>query len=79
MVTREFIITNNHVSFHLWGKENLLNHQKVSKYYEHDCGILQGNVDEASEDSIKSTIFARFRLIMSTFYDTSLKQNYAFK
>ena len=23
--------------FHLWWKENLLNHQKVSEYYEHDC------------------------------------------
>ena len=30
-------ITNNHASFHFWWKENLLNHQKVSKYYEHDC------------------------------------------
>ena len=31
------IITNNHASFHLWRKENLLNDQKVSKNYEHDC------------------------------------------
>ena len=30
-------ITNNRASCHLWLKENLLNHQKVSKYYEHDC------------------------------------------
>ena len=30
-------ITNNHASFHLWWTERLLNHQKVSKYYEHDC------------------------------------------
>ena len=29
--------TFDHASFHLWCKENLLNHQKVSKYYEHDC------------------------------------------
>ena len=28
-------ITNNHVSFHLWWNENLLNYQNVSKYY--DC------------------------------------------
>ena len=28
-------ITNNHDSFHLWWKESLLNHQKVSKYFEH--------------------------------------------
>ena len=30
-------ITNNHALFHLWWKENLLNHQKVSKYYVHGC------------------------------------------
>ena len=30
-------ITSNHASFNLWWKKNLLNHQKVSKYHEHDC------------------------------------------
>ena len=30
-------ISNNRPSFHLWGKENLVKHQKVSKYYENDC------------------------------------------
>ena len=30
-------ITNNHASFHLCWTENLLNHEKVSKYYEYDC------------------------------------------
>ena len=30
-------ITNNHASFHLWGKKNVPNHQKFSKYYEHNC------------------------------------------
>ena len=29
-------ITNNNASFHLCSKENLVKHQKVSKYYEHD-------------------------------------------
>ena len=28
------------LSFHLWSKENLVRHRKVSKYYEIDC--LQG-------------------------------------
>ena len=32
-------ITNNHASFHLWGKENLVKHQKVSIYYEQDCSF----------------------------------------
>ena len=32
-------ITNNHASFHFWWKENLLNHQKVWKYYKHNCWL----------------------------------------
>ena len=31
------LIANNRTSFHLWGKENLVKHQKVSKHYENDC------------------------------------------
>ena len=30
-------ISNNRVSFHLRWKENLVKHQKFSKYYENDC------------------------------------------
>ena len=30
-------ISNNGASFHLWWKENLVKHWKVSKYYETDC------------------------------------------
>ena len=30
-------IINNCASFHLWWKENLVIHQRVSKYYENDC------------------------------------------
>ena len=30
------IIAYNHASFHLWSKENLLNHEKVLKYSEHN-------------------------------------------
>ena len=30
-------VSNISVSFHLWGKENLVKHQRVSKYYENDC------------------------------------------
>ena len=40
---RQFVytnfISNNRELFHLWWKENLVNHQKVSKYYENDCRI----------------------------------------
>ena len=30
-------ISNNRPSFDFWGKENLVKHQKVSKYCEADC------------------------------------------
>ena len=29
-------ISSNHASFYLWRKENLVKHQKASKYYEND-------------------------------------------
>ena len=33
-------ITNNQALFHLCWKGNLLNHQNVPNYYEHDCSFL---------------------------------------
>ena len=30
-------IRNDRVSFHFWAKENLLKHQRVSKYDDNDC------------------------------------------
>ena len=30
-------ITNNHASFHLWWKQNLVKYQKILKYYVHYC------------------------------------------
>ena len=35
-------ITNNRASFHLGRKENLVKHQKVSKYFDNGC--LQNSV-----------------------------------
>ena len=32
-------ISDNRKSFHLWWKENLVKHQKVSKYYKNDCRL----------------------------------------
>ena len=38
---RQFVyiiyISNNRALFHFWGKQNLLKHQKVPKYYETGC------------------------------------------
>ena len=33
-------ISNNCASFHVWWTENLLKHQKVSKYYENSCSLV---------------------------------------
>ena len=46
MATREVtriyqFITDTHFSFHLRWKEKLLNHQIISKYYEHDWSTLE--------------------------------------
>ena len=30
-------ISNSRASFHLWWKENLVKHQRVSRYYHYDC------------------------------------------
>ena len=34
-------ISNNRPSLHLWWKENLVKHRKVSKYYETDCRLVR--------------------------------------
>ena len=38
-------ISNNHALLHFWCKENLVKHQKVSKYYENDCSYKSLYVD----------------------------------
>ena len=43
------LITNNHASFHLWLKENLLNHQKVTKYYELDCRVHKKSLGDKND------------------------------
>ena len=59
-------ITNNHASFHLWWKENLLKYQKVSKYYVHNCSshiiesddedIIQ-HLEEEASNAVLTNIF----------------------
>ena len=38
-------ISNNHALLHFWCKENLVKHQKVSKYYENDYSYKSLYVD----------------------------------
>ena len=35
-LVQAMFLSNNGPSFHLWSKENLVKHRKVSKYYETD-------------------------------------------
>ena len=66
-------VTNNHASFHLWWKENLLNHQKVSKYYEHDC--RSWHEQKISKCKMRLTVIMlicikqNLRTIWSSFYE----------
>ena len=46
-------ISNNHASFHLWLKEALVKHQKVSKY-ENGC-----------RDRMKPWFFVTFSIVIS--------------
>ena len=41
------IISNNCSSFHLRWKKNLVKYQKVSKYYENDCSVLNNSAEVA--------------------------------
>ena len=37
-------ISNNRASFDLWSSENLVKHQKVSKYYENGCSPINFDI-----------------------------------
>ena len=45
-------ISNNHASLHFWCKENLVKHQKVSKYYETDCSFKSVYADVDCNDKM---------------------------
>ena len=46
-------ISNNWASFHLWWKEILVKHVKVSKYFENDCRLLVKNHKVERVKSVK--------------------------
>ena len=54
-------ISNNRASFHLWWIENLVKYQKVSKYYENDCG--QTSAIELFTKMVKSVNYLIIELI----------------
>ena len=48
-------ITDNPPSFHLWRKENLVKHQKVSKHYATDCELPRYVRQTSDSSKIKIT------------------------
>ena len=49
------LISNNRASFHLWWRENLLKHRKVSKYYEKHCS-LKSKVDKQDMHKLETVL-----------------------
>ena len=42
-------VSNKRAWFHLWRKENLVKHKKLSKYYENDLDWIIGFVHKTAE------------------------------
>ena len=63
--------TNNHYSFHLWWKENLLKHQKGSKYYDQYCT----SKSEYFTPCIKPVIYIQKQCIRSRYSLKNLRVN----
>ena len=75
-------ITNNHASFHLWLKESLVKHQKVSKYYENDylqnflllfislltAPIVKAGLSPSKKNLVVCFIESPLKIIKNTFY-----------
>ena len=59
-------ITNSHSSFHLWSKENLVKHQKVSKYYEHDCRLP---ICWLNSTELSMLLLTSLRIVIQTRYN----------
>ena len=55
-------VSNNRASFHLWCKENLVKHSKVSKYYENDCGYIK----ESKRNFASNFLFQNARKMRKT-------------
>ena len=66
------IISNNRPSLHFWWKENLVKHQKVSKYYETDCKLHQGVLLKMRINT-GSLISLSFKLGYNDFFSLSMK------
>ena len=63
-------ITNNHASFHLWWKENLVKYQKVSKYYVHHCRHIMNVMNLGFDLNFSKMIceFSALKLVPAIFY-----------
>ena len=78
-------ITNNHASFRLWWKENLVKYQEVSKYYVHDCRLwhmrhaithtcLSTHLKHAKKSMQKKACLVLFKKLQGVWQIARLKQ-----
>ena len=67
-------VSNNRASFHLWCKENLVEHLKVSKYYENDCRYIK----ESKRNFASNFLFQTARKMHKTI-GTKLRQLTVYK
>ena len=78
MVTREatciYHVCNNCASFHSWWKENLVKHERVSKYYENDCSsFLFGTFCRSRSGCLKKQEKTLSRLVQKRFSFTHIQ------
>ena len=70
-------ISNNRASFHFRGKEDLLKHQKVSKY-ENDCRLIdfeKERSDNVSCDPVTATSVLDMQLPNEIYYNMGSQLN----
>ena len=66
-------IANNRASFHLWRKENLVKHQKVSKYYENDCSCGLSKLTSSRKNIFCMNFVREYYLALNILSDSSFK------
>ena len=74
-------ISNNCPSFHMWWKESLVKHQKVSKYYAIDCSVngLKDTLRKKALPNSTSMLLKSMKVatwVVCTLYQLVLKQNF---
>ena len=68
-------ISNNRTSCHLWWKENLVKHQKVSKFCEIDCRFFFTDIHDSQDSRRKWNCLFNFSLPLPPTLETLTKRS----